>query len=98
VPSRPCTLPSIVTSTTMNDTIEQPIIAPGKDDTSTATLRRIAGGLELLASVLAAFPEKNPALWKSAESAKQSTDLTLACEHLREYARQLEDIVGNPKR
>jgi hypothetical protein len=82
----------------MNDTIEQPILSPEKDDISAATLRRIGGGLELLASVLAAFPEKNPALWKSEDSAKQLTDLTLACEHLRQYARQLERLAENAKR
>jgi hypothetical protein len=81
----------------MNDTVEQPILAPSASDATSAGLLRIAGGLELLADVLAAFPEKNPEVWRSTDWAKQLTDLTLTCEHLRQHARQLEDLARGSK-
>jgi hypothetical protein len=76
----------------MSDTVEQPVLAPKAADGAVAALARIAGGLDLLASVLAAFPTQNPQVWEHSSSAKQLKDLMFACEHLRQHARQLEAI------
>jgi hypothetical protein len=87
-----------VPSRSMNDTVEQPALVPKEEDAAAAALVRIAGAIELLANVLAGFPEKNPNVWRSPEWAKQLKDLTLACEHLRQHARQLEDVAENLNR
>lgn len=81
----------------MTDTVEQPALVPKEDDATATALARVAGSLDMLASVLAALPEKNPTLWETAESAKQLKDLNLACSHLRQHARELEDLVTGLK-
>jgi hypothetical protein len=76
----------------MNDTVEQPVLVPKEEGAAATALVRIAGGLDLLANVLAGFPDKNPNVWRSPEWAKQLKDLTLVCEHLQQHARQLDEI------
>jgi hypothetical protein len=57
-------------------------------------LTRIAGDLEMIAGVLATFPERNSATWNSAQWAKDRKDLEIACERMRAAARLLDELAG----
>lgn len=80
----------------MEDSVQQ--TAPEAERAATAAmLARIAADLDVLADVLGGYPDRNPEVWRSAEWAKQLTDLGVACERLRQRARQLEEIAERSK-
>ena len=63
-------------------------------DAPSARLARIGTDVGLLSHVLSGYPGRHPAVWRSAEWAKDLKDLELACAHLRDYARELQELAG----
>jgi hypothetical protein len=79
-----------------DDTVVRRALIPDRSPDVQPALRRIAASIHVLANVVGGYPTRHTEVWQSPEWQKDLKDLLLACERLREHARELDILAAEP--